>query len=75
MTNQFEWVQAFSVLRAPEVLRADVDLNLQIKVVSVWPDEKSATTEVARLTGLSQASGQRYWWQSTHLFPKGRATG
>jgi hypothetical protein len=72
MSKQVDWVQAFSVLRAPEVLREDVDVNLQVKVVSVWPDEASAATETARLSGLPSSSGQRYWWQSTHLHAQGR---
>lgn len=67
MTRDVNWVQAFAVLRAPEVLAVGVDLNLQIKAVSVWHSQEEAVAEVERLAGLKSAAGKHYWWQSTHL--------
>lgn len=70
MARRASWIRAYAVLRAPEALDAAADLNLQIKVVSVWPDSDSAASEVARLNSLPSADGQHYWWQSTHLHPE-----
>jgi hypothetical protein len=47
---------AYAVLRAPEVLAGDVDLNNQVKVLPVWPSEGSAEAEVTRLQGLVRST-------------------
>lgn len=66
------WTTAFGVLRAPEHLDLSIDLDLQIKVVTIWPDQEAAAAKVARLNALPSSAGQRYWWQSTHLFAQRR---
>jgi hypothetical protein len=76
MSKHVKWIHVYAVVRVPAVLVVydDEGFEHQVNVVSVWPKMEDASSEVDRLNELNGSKGERYAWQSTHLFPSGRGT-
>jgi hypothetical protein len=64
-------VQAFAVIRL-DLFSIEVEPELSVKVVEVFPDEEAAVTEAARLNEINQDKRAKYVIQATHWYPQGR---